>query len=287
MSAAPSLAPALAPALALEGATFRYPGAERDALDRVTLALEPGRVHWLFGPLGAGCSTLLLAAAGLAPRLTGGTLTGRLATLGADPQAAEGRRALAGRVALVTPSPALQLSGIGATVFEEVAFAPANLGWPIGRIRTAVGEALARFEVAHLVERAPAQLSGGEQQRVVLAAMAALAPALWLLDEPAGALDAAGRRRVAEVLREEAARGAAVVIASEDADLLVDVADRLVVLAEGRVVADGAPRALLAGDAIWTEGPGSTSVAALARGAGLAAPHPLTVAEGVARWSAP
>ena len=271
--------------LVVEGLVFRYPGAETPALDGVSLECGRGLVHWLFGPLGAGCSTLLLAAAGLAPRHTGGTLEGGLTLLGADPQRDAGRRALLGRVAVVTPAPALQLSGVAATVEEEVAFAPANLGWPVERIRAATAAALARLEVAHLAGRAPAALSGGELQRVVIAAMLVLSPDAWLLDEPGAALDAAGRRRLRALLREEAARGALVVVASEDADAMLGAADRVVLLDRGRVRAAGAPEALLAGDEVWREGPGSTSIAALARAAGLPAPHPLTVEEGVARWS--
>jgi energy-coupling factor transporter ATP-binding protein EcfA2 len=277
--------------VSLRDVGFRHPGAERPALDGVSLDFDAGRVHWLFGRLGAGCSTLLQVAAGLAPGHTGGELAGGVEVIGRDPRQPEARRALAGRIAYVTAVPGLQLSGVAATVFEEVAFAPANLGWPIERIRAAAAAALARFDAAHLADRDPATLSGGELQRVVLASMLALMPDLWLADEPASELDPTGRLRCYQVLREEAARGAAVVVASEDADGMVDTADRLVILAEGRVAADGAPRDLLAGDAVWTEGPGSTSVAALARAArahgdapALSPPHPLTVADGLARW---
>jgi energy-coupling factor transporter ATP-binding protein EcfA2 len=282
------------PVASLRDVVFRHPGAERPALDGVSLDFGSGRVHWLYGRLGAGCSTLLQVVAGLAPGHTGGELAGGVEVLGRDPRELRARRALAGRIAYATAVPGLQLSGVAATVFEEVAFAPANLGWPIERIRAAAAAALARFGVAHLAGRDPTTLSGGELQRVVLASMLALSPDLWLADEPASELDPAGRLLCYEVLREEAARGAAVVVASEDADGLVETAHRLVILAEGRVVADGAPRDLLAGDAVWTEGPGSTSVAALARAArahadapSLEPPHPLTVADGLVRWGGP
>jgi energy-coupling factor transporter ATP-binding protein EcfA2 len=115
--------------------------------------------------------------------------------------------------------------------------------------------------------------------------MLVLEPDLWLLDEPTSALDAAGRTIVHEMMRREATRGAAVVIASEDADGLLPVADHLVVLANGRSTLEGPPRAILQGDQVWSTGAASTAIAGLARAAGSVAPHPLTVDEGVARWT--
>ena len=282
-------------ALRFDRVTLRYGGSDTaPALADVALEIEGGRITWLFGSLGAGCSSLLLAAAGLAPRHTGGTLAGAVTALGADPHDPAGRLALAGRIGYVTATPGVQLSGVAATVWEEVAFAPANLGWPIERIRAAVSAALERLAIAPLRDRDPAALSGGELQRVVIAAMLVLSPGLWLLDEPASALDRAGRAALTGVLRAEAERGAAVVIASEDADAMAALADRLIVLDQGRIALDGDPRDILAGDALREHAAGSTSIANLARGAAalldvvpapLLPPYPLTVEEGVARWS--
>lgn len=276
--------------LTLQQVTFRYPGADHDALTDMSLSCAPGTITWLYGALGAGCSTVLLVSYGLAPAFTGGTLTGSVHLLGTD--VATGRAALRGRVAFVTAVPALQLSGIAETVWEEVAFAPANLGWPIARIRAAVDAALDRLEVAHLAGRHPAAVSGGELQRIVIASLLALAPDAWLLDEPGSALDSAGHGMMQDILREEARRGALVVIASEDPDAMASLADRLVLLRDGSVAAVGAPRTLLAGPDLVGGIPGGTSAAALARAAEalapcdlLAPPYPITVEDAVARWA--
>jgi len=271
--------------LSFEDVGFTYPGATAPALTACSFSAEAGQVTWLTGALGAGTSTALLVAAGLAPRHTGGLRTGRVHALGLDPAEEGASTALRGRVALVLSTPATQLSGIAETVAQEVAFAPANLGWPRERIQVGVARALEALAIPHLALRDPATLSGGEMQRVVIAAMLVLEPELWLLDEPASALDLAGRELLLALLRREAARGAAVVVASEDTDGLAAVADRLVVFASGRVVLDGAPPALLRGDGIWDAGAGSTSIGILARAAGVGAPRPLTVDEGVARWA--
>jgi|CXWL01.1.fsa_nt_gi energy-coupling factor transport system ATP-binding protein len=261
--------------LAVETLRFRYPAQAHWALDGVTLDLAPGMVTWLAGALGSGTSTLLLALAGLAPRLTGGERSGAVLLDGRD---ASTLAPLPSGIAYLGPTPALQLSGIAATVRDEVAIGPMNLGWPVARIRAAADEAMQRLDVAHLADRAPRALSGGEQQRVLLAALAVTAPTLWLLDEPFSALDTAGRSRVQGWLRELAAGGATVVIACDEADTMADVADRVVVLQRGIVALDGAPGMLLAGDTLPATGAATTDAATLAAAAGMPAPRPLHAA---------
>ena len=124
--------------VSLEFVSFTYPDARAPALDAVNASFAPGTVNLITGALGAGASTLLLVAAGIAPHRTGGSLSGTVITLGADPTTAEGRRALAGTVGLLLPTARSQLSGVASTVTEEVAFGPANRGWPRERIRDAV-----------------------------------------------------------------------------------------------------------------------------------------------------
>lgn len=276
--------------LRLDGVRFRHPGAGREALSGVTLEFRGGEVAWLLGAPGAGATTLLRVAAGLAPAHTGGTLGGGV-TLDGEP-VHDGRRACAGgRIALLGEEPELQRSGLADTVLGEVAFGPANHAWPRARILESARAALARVGATHLANRDPRRLSGGELQRVLLAATLAIEPAAWLLDEPGATLDAAGREVLRRLLREEARRGAVVVTASEDADLLHDVADRMVMLRAGAVAADGPPAEILSGELPWQAGAGSTAAAEVARLAErlsddprLGGARPLTVPEAVARW---
>ncbi len=250
----------------------RYPAQPYWAVDGVTLAIRPGEVTWLTGALGSGTSTLLMALAGLVPRLTGGERSGEVRFDGGDPALLA---PLPHGIAYLGPTPALQLSGIAGTVQDEVAIGPMNLGWPVARIRDAAATALEHLGIGHLAGRAPRTLSGGEQQRVLLAALSATAPRLWLLDEPFSALDTAGRRQVGAWLRQLARGGASVVIACDEADTMLPLADRLVVLQRGVVALDGAPAELLAGDAMAITGAATTEAARLATEAGLAAPRPL------------
>ncbi|HLS47936.1 MAG TPA: energy-coupling factor ABC transporter ATP-binding protein [Gemmatimonadales bacterium] len=277
--------------LGLDTITFRYPSASADALAGVTLDVEAGETCWLYGAPGAGASTLLMVAAGLAPRFTGGSLSGQVRILGVDPVEESTRHDLRGQVAWIGTASDIQFSQVAETVREEIAFGPANLGQPMSRIDAAVGEALERLGIGHLAHRSPAALSGGEQQRVVMASMLAMSPALWLLDEPDAALDSAGKEIMARVLREEAGRGSAVVIATGDADAMLGRAGRIVLLDRGTIAFDGPPRQLLADELAWSRGPGGTSVAELARAAArlnpdprLMAPYPLDFDEAMARW---
>lgn len=258
--------------LALRALRIRYPAQSHWAVDGITLELASGAITWLTGALGSGTSTLLLAMAGLAPRLTGGERSGEVLLDGRDVATLA---PLPSGIAYLGPTPALQFSGIAATVRDEVAIGPMNLGWPVERIRAVADDAMQRLGVAHLADRAPRALSGGEQQRVLLAALAATAPTLWLLDEPFSALDTAGRTRVQQWLRDLAASGATVVVACDEADTMVEVADRLVVLQHGTVALDGAPAALLGGDAMLATGAATTDAATLAAAAMMPTPRPL------------
>lgn len=258
--------------LAARGLRFRYPAQPGWALAGVDFQPRAGEVTWLTGALGSGTSTLLLALAGLAPRLTGGTCEGDV-TL--DAAAVQSLRPLGAGIAYLGAAPALQLSGIARTVRDEVAVGPMNLGWPRDHILAVVDEALDRFEVRHLIDRSPTALSGGETQRVLLAALHASAPRIWLLDEPLSALDYRSRQLVSRVLSNVARDGATVVITCDDADAMTGWADRLVVLRHGQVALDGRPAELLGGEAILAADAGTTDAASLAAAAGWPAPRPL------------
>ncbi|MGH7522913.1 MAG: ABC transporter ATP-binding protein [Gemmatimonadales bacterium] len=250
----------------------RYPAQPAWAVDGVTLTIESGRITWLSGALGSGTSTLLLALAGLAPRLTGGERRGTVLADDRDPAFSA---PLSHGIAYLGPSPELQLSGIADTVRDEVAIAPMNLGHARPAIVAAVDHAIWRLEITHLSHRPPAELSGGETQRMLIAALLAGEPRAWLLDEPFSALDHAVTGKVQELLREQARAGATVVIACDDADTMLALADRLIVMRAGKVMLDGNPAEILAGDAILASGAGTTDAATLARDAGYPAPRPL------------
>jgi len=237
--------------LVLEAVTYRYAGAPRPSLHEVSLELREGEVLGIVGASEAGKTTLCLVASGLAPRTVGGTLTGRLMLDGAD-TAPLAMHDLAGRIGIAFASPTTQLSGVAATVYEEVAFGPMNLGVPRPELIARTEEALASLRIEALADRDPARLSGGQQQLVAIAGLLALRPAHLVLDEPTAQLDPAGTSMVAAALASLAAGGASILVAEQKTDLLAGICSRVVAIDAGRVVLDG-PAAQILADPRLTE----------------------------------
>ncbi|MFN8619847.1 MAG: ABC transporter ATP-binding protein [Chloroflexota bacterium] len=229
----------------LESASYRYAGARSPSLEGIDLALDDGEVVGLMGPSEAGKTTLCLVVAGLAPRSIRGTLGGRVLLDGAD-LAGEPIHALAGRVAVAFQDPVANLSGVAETVYEEVAFGPANLGVPREELLDRVDEALTRLRIEALAGRDPRTLSGGQQQLVAIAGALALRPRHLVLDEPAAQLDPAGTRLVMDAVAALAAGGTSILLAEHRTDALARACDRVVVLDAGRVVRDGPAADVLA-----------------------------------------
>ncbi|WP_091742444.1 ABC transporter ATP-binding protein [Phenylobacterium immobile] len=219
-------------AFALTAASALVAG--RPALSQVTLQARSGEVLGVVGPNGAGKTTLLRAILGL-QRLNGGQ-----ANLGG-----QNVRGLsdAARAALVAYLP--QERAVG---WNLAAWRLASLGAPNQPPREAEARARAgldRVGLTHLAERGVLDMSGGERARVLLARLLAADAPLLLADEPVASLDPDAQLLVMDILREEAARGAAVVVTLHDLSLAARYCDRLAVLSKGRLVADGAPREAL------------------------------------------
>jgi energy-coupling factor transporter ATP-binding protein EcfA2 len=231
--------------LKLESVTYRYAGAPRPSLHGVSLELADGEVLGLVGASEAGKTTLCLVASGLAPRTVGGTLTGRVLIDGEE-MAPLPMHELAGRIGIAFASPATQLSGVAATVYEEVAFGPMNLGVPRSELIARTEEALASLRIEALADRDPARLSGGQQQLVAIAGLLALRPRHLVLDEPTAQLDPAGTTMVAAALADLATGGASILIAEQKTDLLAGICSRIVALSAGRAVLDGVAAEILA-----------------------------------------
>jgi energy-coupling factor transporter ATP-binding protein EcfA2 len=230
--------------LELRAASYRYPGYAKEVLHDVDLRIDDGEIVGLVGPNDAGKSTLCLVASGLAPASIGGTLRGTL-TIDGEPTAGLETHDLAERVVVGFQNPNTQRSGIAATVFEEIALGPMNLGLTVEETVERTRDAIARLRIEAIVRRDPQRLSGGQSQLVGIASLLAMQPRHVILDEPTAQLDPAGTRLVGEALRALAETGTSLLIAEHKTDLLDGLCSRVVAIDEGRIVRDGPARVIL------------------------------------------
>jgi energy-coupling factor transport system ATP-binding protein len=229
--------------LQLSGASYRYAGYANEVLHDIDLALADGEIVGLVGANESGKSTLCLVASGLAPASIGGSLRGTL-TLDGQPTAGLSTHELAERVVVGFQNPNTQRSGIAATVFEEIALGPMNLGLPVAETVRRTHEAIARLRLEALVRRDPQRLSGGQAQLVGIASLLAMRPRHIILDEPTAQLDPAGTRLVGDALRALAAEGTSLLIAEHKTDLLDGLCTRILAIDDGRIVLDGPTAAI-------------------------------------------
>jgi cobalt/nickel transport system ATP-binding protein len=218
---------------------YAYAGAVQ-ALAGVTFAVEAGDCVGLVGPNGAGKTSLFLCLCGVLPVKPGMARLG-----GLDPALPTDRRLLPQKIGFVFQNSDDQL--FSATVFDDVAFGPLNLGLRGDEVRRRVTAALQQVDLAGFEERVPFHLSGGEKRRVALAGVLAMQPAILLLDEPSMYLDPRGRRELIRLLN---ALPVTRVLASHDLELILQTCGRVLVLDRGRLAADGPARTVLADAAL-------------------------------------
>jgi energy-coupling factor transport system ATP-binding protein len=232
-----------APALAIEGLAYRYPRSPSNALEAVSLAVAPGEFVLLAGRSASGKSTLLRAACGLVPHFHGGEIEGGVAVAGLDAVAA-GPAELAAAVGYVAQDPETQV--VSTTVAAEIELPLEMRGdAPSARAR-AVEEVALALAIPHLLGRTVDTLSGGELQRVALAAALVTRPSLILLDEPTSQLDpVAGDELIWLLRRLNEEWGVAVLLAEHRLERCLAAADRVVAMEAGAIAFDGPPAEFL------------------------------------------
>lgn len=219
--------------LEVEHLSFSYPDGH-PALQDVSLRIAPGEKAALVGPNGAGKSTLMLHLNGILS-----ASAGRVRVCGLE----VGRETL-GRVraavGLVFQNPDDQL--FSPTVFDDVAFGPLYQGLPPAEVRARVDSALAAVGMTGYGRRVSHHLSTGEKKRIAIATVLAMQPEVLVLDEPTAGLDPRARRGLIRLLRD---LPLTMLVSTHDLAMVREVLPRMIILDEGRVVADGPTADLL------------------------------------------
>ena len=228
---------------------WRHAGRKNPALSGVDLDIALGERVLVLGPSGSGKSTLMGGLAGLLGGAEEGEATGTLTVDGVAPAQARGR------VGLLMQDPEAQV--VLARVGDDVAFGMENLGVAREEIWPRVEESLAAVGLSVPLDHSTTELSGGQKQRLALASILAMGPGLLLLDEPTANLDPSGVAEVRAAVETVVERtGATVVVVEHRVDVWASLVDRVIVVADGAIAADGPLRQVLAqqGDALRERG---------------------------------
>ena len=228
---------------------WRHAGRKNAALSGVDLDIAPGERVLVLGPSGSGKSTLMGGLAGLLGGAEEGEATGTLTVDGVAPADARGR------VGLLMQDPEAQV--VLARVGDDVAFGMENLGVAREEIWPRVEESLEAVGLSVPLDHSTTELSGGQKQRLALASILAMGPGLLLLDEPTANLDPSGVAEVrAAVETVVESTGATMVVVEHRVDVWASLVDRVIVVADGAIAADGPLREVLAqqGDALRERG---------------------------------
>jgi cobalt/nickel transport system ATP-binding protein len=230
----------------LRGVRYVYAG-RQVALDGIDLQILPGERVALLGANGSGKSTLLKLLDGVVGP-TGGTMRALGRDVAAVAQGEDGFR-FHREVGLVFQDPDIQL--FSATVLDDVAFGPLQLGLSQEEVKQRCEEALGAMEIAHLADRAPFELSGGEKKRASIASVLSLRPDVLLLDEPTASLDPRTKWLLVDLIQRLSASGRTLIVATHELDIVPIIADRVVILGEDRrIIADGPAATVLADTAL-------------------------------------
>ncbi len=230
------------PLVRLSGVTYKHYGKTTPSLVDVNLSIQRGSFTLLVGPSGSGKSTLCMLLNGIVPHILGGKLEGKVVVDGQDVSASKVQD-LAHSVGMLFQDPEWMFATL--QVEDEVAFGPENLRQDPDKIAEQVTRSLEYVGLNGLRKNLVWALSGGQIQKLGLASVLAMQPALIVLDEPTANLDPATTHAVHQLILRLRDEGKSIVLVTKDLDEFMAQADDLILLDKGRVVAQGTPREVI------------------------------------------
>jgi len=238
----------------VQALSYSYPDSPKPNILDVNLTVNEGEFVLITGPSGCGKTTFCRCLNGLIPISYGGTFSGRVIVDGlltTEHPVYE----IAQHLGLVFQNPENEL--FCTTVEREVAFGPENLALPRNEVRSRVEEALGVVGISHLWDKSPEELSGGEQQKVAIAALLAMKPKVLVLDEPTANLDPLSARSVLNILAKlNTESGVTIILVEHRLEMIAHIADRCAVFDDGRLVLVGEPGEVLYSEAVERMGIG-------------------------------
>jgi len=245
----------------IRGLSYSYPGLNKPALLNLNLTIEKGDFIILTGPSGCGKTTLCRCLNGLIPHFYSGDLKGDVIVTGLSVKDNPTSN-IAQQVGFVFQNPENQLFAL--SVEKDVAFGLENLAFPRDEIRKRVDQVLDIMGITNIREKAPYELSGGQQQRVAIACILSMSPELMILDEPTSFLDPVAARNLFEIIDSlNKELGLTIILVEHRLDLLCTYANRVIIMDDGKVKADGKPRDILSSKEVLSLGIGIPKVTRL------------------------
>jgi len=214
---------------------FRYKGNEEYALRNINLEINPNRFILLAGETGSGKTSLIRCLNGLIPQFYAGYFKGYVEISGKNTNKTTISE-LSNDVGIVFQNPENQL--ITMNVEHEIAFGLENLGIPKEDIKEKIEEAVEITEIENIMDKAPFEISGGEQQRVAIASILVLEPNVIVLDEPTANLDPLFARKIINLLKKiQVEKKITVIISEHRMDLILPIVDEIILMRKGEVLA--------------------------------------------------
>lgn len=223
----------------LDGVNYWYPSSSEPVLRDIHLRANRGEIILLTGPSGCGKSTLARILNGLIPNFYGGRLEGKISIVGMDPRTTP-TYMLARHVGFVFQNPENQL--FFSRVEKELAFGLENLGVDPKIIVEKIEKTLKEYDIEKLRDRSPFELSGGQQQKVAIASVMIMDPEIIVLDEPTANLDPVSAIKILGLVKKKTLeKNTLTIIIEHRIELVLPFITRLIVMKDGKIVADGKP----------------------------------------------